>query len=897
MIISQPITNDRGRFAAALNNALSTSYGAQDGDVIQLTGFASANDGGAQPLRYDATSTATVDGVFTFPGKGGALSFDGVTFDGTAGTGRYKALDTTTADLMKIGADATGIADASSALQRALTAVPVAGKIVVPAGTYLIKDVAIPDNKKIRIVGDGARFLAAPGATYILNVGADTTRDNPLHISGLTLDGNDIASIIGMDMPIRTNTLLEAITFRRCHYGLNLMGYNMKLESCVFQGNVVGTRIYQDASSGGGNGNTYDNVEWYGNTIGFVMDGTATSALPCQSSVFQGGVIQNNSLCGAAFFQTSNSMFMATHFEANATAGSTLSVGGRTVRKANIHVNNSTLKVIHLSPAYTSPNIVLENGASVEVDGAEFYGTTTGPWIRDLDGDGSVYLSGRIAAGTQLRAKTYSLPGKILPYISFSFSGLPVVKHHSGVTNLMLTPNTPTLSNAAGCTVNPATVDAEQGPASSVTFAASAGSTSTNRITISTGVGTVSTGDKVIISFLVKTSDDTELVFELTDGNFARYDYLSTDREWRRIVLMVDSTTTNTPSLYVYPADSGGATVLITKMMTHKVASGNDDTMITRIMREGLYNDNTDTVAEGTDVDLTLTPNSPTTLIYPSTVAGFRRVALPTVARENSQREISRLDAGDGTLYLNGANLLLSKNQWARLRHDGTVWRPVQSGGDGTIVTAAEYIANDSDLVNRWNGDANLDTTGDPNDVQGNANLTWSGTPAYDTAPANAEDGLAFDFDGSVYLTAASTVMDYTDDFTVAFWLYLDSTASMRLVSKRDVTNAWDITHSSGRFNVYDGTATFNSAASSATQETWLHVAVVADGAASRFYVNGVASGDAFEPSISSSTSDVYIGRYPLSAASFLVGKMADIRIINRPLTAAEVYMLYAGGA
>ena len=892
-----PFEKNTVRFAEIVNNALSVSSGAIDGDVLNLTGYSAFRDGGEQPLKYDAAATDTIDGGFVFPGKGGSLAFTGTTFSGTAGTGRWKAVSRTEADCRKFGAVGDGVADDSSPIQRAITACLPKSAVIVPQGNYLCKDITIPNTKVMAVRGSGARLLAASGAAHILHAGADTTRDLPLEISGLHLDGNDLSNVIGLHIPIRTNVLLSDCSIKRCHYGLNMQGYNIALNSCAFQGNVIGTRIFQDASSGGGNGCTYTNVEWHGNTVGFLMDGTATSALPCQNSVFLGCVIQNNLLCGAAFFQTSNSVFIATHFEANFTEGSTLAVDGVTVRGANIHLHSSTLKVIHLSPAYTSPCVVMESESSLEIDGAEFYGTTTGPLIRDLDGDSAVYMHGRISTGTQARCKLRSLPDFLQVYVRFAFSAEPLVKVDHSVENLMLTPNAPALVNPIGAAVNANVVDEEQGVVSSVTFAASAGTTASNRVQISTGMGTVTTGDKAIVSLLCKTDKDTELVFEITDGNYGRFDYLSTDRQWRRIVMMIDAGSTAGPAVYIYPADSAGANVRIAKMMVHRVADGESDDAIQRIMKEGLFNPNTNLVTEGSDADLTLDANSGTSLIYPTNVAGFRRVNLPTPAVENDALEISRVDAGDGTLYLHGAGLLLSKQQWARLRHDGTIWRPMQSGGVGSIVTAPAYIAGDSDLINRWNGDANLDTTGDPNDVQGNANLTWSGTPAYVAAPDNAEDGKAFDFDGSVYLTAASSVGDYTDNFTAAVWLYLESTDPMRILSKRTVSGAWDMSMSSGRFNIYDGSNTYMSAALSATQTTWLHLALVINGAASGFYINGVLSGSAFNPAIASNTSELYVGRYPLAAQNFFVGKMADIRLYDRALSATELFMLYSGGA
>lgn len=81
--------------------------------VVILLGRNDVGDGGGQAVYYDADSTATIDGVFTFPGVGGTLSFSGTTFDGTAGTGRYISVDKSAERIVAKAGGSQALADAA----------------------------------------------------------------------------------------------------------------------------------------------------------------------------------------------------------------------------------------------------------------------------------------------------------------------------------------------------------------------------------------------------------------------------------------------------------------------------------------------------------------------------------------------------------------------------------------------------------------------------------------------------------------------------------------------------------------------------------------------------------------------------------------------------------------
>jgi hypothetical protein len=79
------------------------------------------------------------------------------------------------------------------------------------------------------------------------------------------------------------------------------------------------------------------------------------------------------------------------------------------------------------------------------------------------------------------------------------------------------------------------------------------------------------------------------------------------------------------------------------------------------------------------------------------------------------------------------------------------------------------------------------------------------------------------------------------------------------------------------------------SAASPISTSAWTHLAVTYDGAAVRLFVNGVqVSSTASTGAIAVSTGALRIGGAP-TGSDFFRGLIDDVRIYNRPLTAAQI--------
>lgn len=182
--------------------------------------------------------------------------------------------------------------------------------------------------------------------------------------------------------------------------------------------------------------------------------------------------------------------------------------------------------------------------------------------------------------------------------------------------------------------------------------------------------------------------------------------------------------------------------------------------------------------------------------------------------------------------------------------------------------------------------------------------------------------GHALEFDGSVeYLSDCGSVSDFsfvqnTHIFSVALWLKIDvpSANAAQVCLGNSIVNAnkgfaiyFENRSSQGspksiRCPVYNGsTQTVNGKSSNdaVTDTGWHHVVVTMDGSDMDFYVDGVfdgGSGSGTASSTGDSSLTLNIGRSNYSSSTSLFdGKLDDVRIYNRVLTADEVAAIYAG--
>ncbi len=193
---------------------------------------------------------------------------------------------------------------------------------------------------------------------------------------------------------------------------------------------------------------------------------------------------------------------------------------------------------------------------------------------------------------------------------------------------------------------------------------------------------------------------------------------------------------------------------------------------------------------------------------------------------------------------------------------------------------------------------------GNANDESGHENH-GTNNGAILTADRFGVDDQAYRFDGTGYISVPnSSSLDFDKQFTFSTWVSVEESN----VSGRVLSKGWLPTHKGYewiiqetnprrlRLDVTTDSVSYieNYCDSGLQANTWLHVAVTYDSTKLRFYLNGVVTNEIARNGIVwSNTFPLTIGRRSTDAADFFYGKIDDIRIYNRALSAYEVRQLY----
>lgn len=179
-------------------------------------------------------------------------------------------------------------------------------------------------------------------------------------------------------------------------------------------------------------------------------------------------------------------------------------------------------------------------------------------------------------------------------------------------------------------------------------------------------------------------------------------------------------------------------------------------------------------------------------------------------------------------------------------------------------------------------------------DRAGSANGTLTNGP---TATAG-KVGQALNFDGSNdYVTAANSITSNGASRTVAAWIYPNSVANSEFVSLENTLQSTGplalFGIRSAKLSVYHG-GDYRAATTALTTGRWYHVVYTynSSGNAVKMYLNGNQdySGTVAD---ANSGSEVHIG---VGYNGYFNGKIDEVRIYNRELSATEITQLYHGG-
>ena len=229
------------------------------------------------------------------------------------------------------------------------------------------------------------------------------------------------------------------------------------------------------------------------------------------------------------------------------------------------------------------------------------------------------------------------------------------------------------------------------------------------------------------------------------------------------------------------------------------------------------------------------------------------------------------------------------------------------SSGNGNNATAYNSPTHSTQNLKSWQNDEGYSKSGavyiprdesnTSNDVLGNP-LDFSGS-----APLHAQLlSPAGTFDG------VDDYLDYGDvgavgNVTVSAWVYFDTVLTNGIVSKFQNAaggKSFFLYTAGGKLKWLvstDGTAeVFINSGSTLNTGQWYHIVATYDGTTMKTYVDGVLddSGTGASGSIHTTTSKLIVSGYDNTAHDFH-GQIADIRVMDRAITAGEVMDLFHG--
>lgn len=214
-----------------------------------------------------------------------------------------------------------------------------------------------------------------------------------------------------------------------------------------------------------------------------------------------------------------------------------------------------------------------------------------------------------------------------------------------------------------------------------------------------------------------------------------------------------------------------------------------------------------------------------------------------------------------------------------------------------------------SGLVGYWAMDEGASTsTLDPvNGNNGNIIIGPSGTQtnvsqAWQTS-ANCKAGRCLNFDGTDdYLTISNNIDYSSNAFTVSAWINSNDVTSCRhsiVSSKEDQSSGFVLAQPEGNCNHIrlwaniSGIWQFVDTAGTISTGTWYHVAGTYNGTTLTVYLNGSPTSATFSGTLSNTSGPTTIGARNSNNTNWFNGKIDEVRVYNRALSATEIAGLY----
>lgn len=219
--------------------------------------------------------------------------------------------------------------------------------------------------------------------------------------------------------------------------------------------------------------------------------------------------------------------------------------------------------------------------------------------------------------------------------------------------------------------------------------------------------------------------------------------------------------------------------------------------------------------------------------------------------------------------------------------------------GGGTLAHSNTTLS--TGLVGYWPMDGNTTswTTGQTKDQSGAGNNGSLVSMSTSTTPVTGKVGGTFNFNGTSYVNVPdSASLDTGNLITVSAWIYPTSNASYApFAAKVDAagTVGWEIANNSGTLRTTLRGSLVNVTAGALTLNKWQMGTFTYDGATLKLYLNGTLVGSATGSATLNSSVDLWIGKRLVNNNTF-TGRIDDVRVYNRVLSASEIAQLYKNG-
>ena len=483
----------------------------------------------------------------------------------------YSMITGSPANVMDYGAKGDGTTDDTTAIQAALDSG--AAWVFFPDASYLCGGLIVPIGVQ-KIYGPG-QLLANANNVVVMQVVADTSRVKIKAIEGLRISGNSKTDVTGLKLGSTTNNpsagAQEAVLYlavRDVRVGLCATGIDSRVsmehdfDNVVLISNTVGLKLYSDSVNGGGNANTFTAVRFQSNSVGAML--VSNSNYPMENNLFLGCLFQANSVCGlfAQGYSANGAIagvsLTGFYVESNGLGGSPVVIDSITVKVADFYFVQSTVVLENADIASSlSPFVLAETNSKVAVTNLTGYGNPSG-LVYSPD---STSLINEYGFGVGVGTKYIETYGSISNAGVGAVVGSP--KMNLGFyrnDSTMANPAIPTLNNTTGATGTSIDKNANLGLMASIQFAASVGSTASNRNYWNCGNGTA--GQYFVFSVIALASVNTTIRFyTLQTAIYKSLDVAFVANVPRRIVVTGTLLGTQGLQVYTYPTDTVGATL------------------------------------------------------------------------------------------------------------------------------------------------------------------------------------------------------------------------------------------------------------------------------------------------------------------------------------------------